>query len=368
MQARGRGASRPPIGIAFEGDLGRRIDALLVPALLNGLAAKGAARSVALCISTPSLRTAQLAEVVARFYSNRPGNQPAMIGMPEGSVPNDAPPVAAVLAKTAEDGSQPYESRITSVLDTADNAVHIRNVLLAQHDGNGAIVVAGPLTGMARLLALYGAPPQVEAKVRHLVVALGAYPAGAADPDLARDVASARKVFAEWPAPIVAVGQEVGEALPFPGATLAQDFEWAAHHPVADAYRLAGKMPYDAPAPALAAALYAAQPDEGYFAVSEPGTISVLDDGRTTFTPDPSGRHRYLKPDPAQKARVVALYGELVSAQPQRGGRRGGPPQNQQQEQQQKQPPRKAPPEQKAPAQPSGQPPKPAEAPRPPSP
>ena len=47
-------------------------------------------------------------------------------------------------------------------------------------------------------------------------------------------------------------------------------------------------MPYDAPAPALAAVLYAVHPDDGYFTLSEPGTISVLDDGRTQFTPGPT--------------------------------------------------------------------------------
>jgi hypothetical protein len=256
-----------------------------------------------------------------------------MIGMPEGAAPGDEPPLAAVLGHTAADGTRPYESRITNLLDTADNAVHIRNVLLAQHDNNAVIVLAGPATGIARLLALYGARPQIAAKVRHLVVAIGAYPSGPADPDVASDVASARKVFAEWPTPITAVGTEVGIALPFPGASFQTEFEWAPNHPVADAYRKARPMPYDAPASALAAALQAVQPDEKYFALSEPGTITVLDDGRTQFTPGAGGPHRYLVVDPAQKSRVSALYAELVTDEPaSRGGRRGGPPPAQQDE------------------------------------
>ena len=63
-------------------------------------------------------------------------------------------------------------------------------------------------------------------------------------------------------------------------------------------------------------ALYAVRPKEGYFKMSEPGTISVLDDGRTRFTPSANGRHRYLIFDPAQKERILKAYTEIASAKP----------------------------------------------------
>jgi hypothetical protein len=75
-------------------------------------------------------------------------------------------------------------------------------------------------------------------------------------------------------------------------------------------------MPYDASAPALAAVLYAVHPNDGYFKLSDPGTISVLEDGRTKFTPQAEGKHRYLIVDPAQKERVISLYTATVSAAP----------------------------------------------------
>ena len=71
------------------------------------------------------------------------------------------------------------------------------------------------------------------------------------------------------------------------------------NHPVVDAYRSAAAMPYDAPATALAAALYAARPKENYFQLSAP-----------------EGRHRRLIADPAQKDRILKTYVELVSAKP----------------------------------------------------
>jgi hypothetical protein len=324
MQEAGRGAARPPIGIALEGDLGSRIDAVLAVALLYGFATKAEARAVALCISRPSLKAAQLADVIGSFYAGGP----PLVGVPEGpAAADDAPTLAATLTQKTSDGTPRYTSTIRRLLDTPDNAVLIRNRLLAQHDGNARIVLAGPATGLAKLLALYGARPQISAKVERLVVAAGTFPAGPADPAVKADIGAAKKLFAEWPTPIVAVGTEVGDALPYPGASIAKDFEWAPAHPVADAYRVLKPMPYDAPAPALAAMLYAVHPEGGYFKLSEPGTISVQDDGRVQFAAAPDGKHQYVIVDAAQKDRVLEAYTTMVSAKPAPRGRgRGGGP------------------------------------------
>lgn len=349
----GRGAARPPLGIAFEADLGNRIDAVLGVAMLNGFITKSESRTIALCIPHTSIKTAQLADVLAGFYAPRPVGGSAMIGMPEGPLPaTDAPAMAAILAKTGADGTPLYTSNIARIIDTADNAVHIRNVLLAQFDGNAAVVLAGPATGMARLVRLFGARPQIEAKVARLVVALGAFgPGAAADPAVKADIAAARTMFAEWPTEIVAVGTEVGHALPYPGSSIELDLAWSPAHPVTDAYRAFRPMPHDAPTSALAALLHAVRPTQDMFKVSEPGTISVAADGRTQFAPGAGGKHRYLIVDPARKDEVIKLFTELVSARPApRPGRRGGPPPAQQQQAPVPQVPPVAPPTAKPPA------------------
>jgi hypothetical protein len=128
-------------------------------------------------------------------------------------------------------------------------------------------------------------------------------------------VAAAKRLLAEWPTPIVAVGTEVGAGLLFPGSSIEKDFAWATEHPIVDAYGANGTMPYDAPAPSLAAVLYAVRPD-GYFKLSAPGAIGVLEDGRARFTPAAGGRHKYLMIDPAQKEKVIQAYVDLVSAKP----------------------------------------------------
>src|SRR5262245_17295061 len=116
MQQAGRGTVKPPMGIAFDGDLGNRIDAVLAVAMLNGFAAKGEARRITLSISRPSLKAAQVADVISGFYAGRVitptggvGQNPeGMIGMPETGTPDDSPVLAAILSKKGPDGTPVY--------------------------------------------------------------------------------------------------------------------------------------------------------------------------------------------------------------------------------------------------------------------
>src|SRR5262249_35122640 len=121
---------------------------------------------------------------------------------------------------------------------------------------------------------------------------------------------------AEWPTPIIAAGNEIA-ALAFPGASIDREFAASVpDHPIADAYRAYQPMPYDAPSRDLAAALYAARPNESHFKLSGPGTITVYDDGRTSFAASEKGKDRYLILDLAQKERILSAYVELASAKP----------------------------------------------------
>jgi hypothetical protein len=309
---------RPPLGVAFDGDLATRPDAVLAVALLNGKSAQGEARRISLSVSGPSLAAARLADVLAEFYPTLPlGAGYLTIGMADGPTRHgDSPALAQALAAKTPEGTPLFESRVERLVDTADNATLIRNMLLAQHDGNAVVVLAGAATGLARLLGMHGAREQIAAKVQRLVVALGAFPSGPADAAIAADVASARRLFAEWPTPIVAVGAEVGDAVRYPGAKLEEGLAWSSAHPVVAACRALGATTRDAPTAALAAMLHAVQPDASDLRLSEAGSIAVLDDGRTRFVPNAAGRHRYLIVDLAQRSRLLASYMSLVNAQP----------------------------------------------------
>jgi len=225
-------------------------------------------------------------------------------------MPEDSPMLSAALSKNT------YPHDIRTVNDTADVAPLIRNALTAQHDQNAIVVLTGPATNLAKVLDLRGNRELIASKVRFLAIAAGAYPDGAPETQITSDTPAARKLFAEWPTPIVASGYEVGEPLRFPAVAIEKDFAWAPHHPIVDVYRAHKPMPYDAPTWAMSAMLYAVRPQEGYFKLSDPGTISVLDDGRTRFTASADGKHRYLILDPAQKDRILQTYTEVASAKP----------------------------------------------------
>jgi hypothetical protein len=322
----GRGTVKPPIGITFDCDFGTDIDSVLTLGFLQAASNKGDGRLISVSVSKSTLRAAQAAEAIKKFYEGPPaprgpvgspvGGNPEMIGLADnGKWANDTPIINTVL-KNAADGKPAYPFLLKSLLDTAEPDLTMRNILLAQFDENAVAVLDGPATDMVRLMNLYGARPQLTAKVKVLVAAIGAYPNGAPEAGVRADIASAKKLFAEWPTPIIAVGSEVGESLPYPASSIEKDFAWSTAHPVVDAYKAFKPMPYDAPVPGMAAALYATHPDDGYFKLSEPGTITVTDDGRTRFTPGPGGKHRYLIADPAQKEKITKLYVDLIATKP----------------------------------------------------
>jgi purine nucleosidase len=173
----------------------------------------------------------------------------------------------------------------------------------------------------------------IRRKVRLLSVMAGNYapvtmdgkvlPAGTSEFNIQSDVPAARKVFSEWPTPIVASGFEIGFNLLYPAASIEHDFSYVAHHPIADTYRLfaaerspAHPWPHDHPTFDLTAVLYAVRPDRRYFSVSNPGRITVLDDGGTRFEESAEGHHRYLILTPHQKARALEALVMLVSEPP----------------------------------------------------
>jgi inosine-uridine nucleoside N-ribohydrolase len=299
---------KPPVGILFDSDIGVRIDSVLALALLYGLEGKSEARVIGLSVSIPNLGAAQFCEVAGRFYAGGPaGPAKSLHGLPIGLATD-----SKVTVDTHAVNQTAIRPNIQTVKDTADPRVLIRNALTAQYSQNAVIVCAGPATNLAAVLELGGAKDLIAQKVRFLAIAAGAYPDGGPESHIAANVAAAKRVFAEWPTPVVASDIDVL----FPGESIEKDFAYTHHHPIADAYRAYRPLPYDAAALDMSAVLYAVRPNEGYFKLSEPGTIAVDDEGRTRFAASSNGKHRYLIADPEQKQRILKAYIELASAKP----------------------------------------------------
>jgi inosine-uridine nucleoside N-ribohydrolase len=313
-----------------------RIDDVLALALLFGFAGRKEVREGSITVSRFDLKAAQFCDGMRRFYAgNSQGTLPVGIWT-SGKAGGDSPMVTAALMRVNGSGAPAYPSTIAKVTDTGSGPIVIRNSLTAQQDQNGIVALAGPATNLAKLLDLPGGKALVARAVRFLCVAGGTFPDGGPEQNIKADIAAARKVFAEWPTPIVVAGSEIGDALPYPAASIEKDFGWAAQNPVVDAYRAYRPMPYDAPTWDMTPVLYAVRPQEGYFELSPPGTISVLDDGRTRFTPSAGGKHRYLILNAAQKERILKVYTEIASAKPVPRQRFSTLPQKQQQAEQKK--------------------------------
>jgi hypothetical protein len=308
------GNFRPPTGVLYDADFGRGAGQALALCLLYGLDGKNECRVVSISVTKPVLASAGAAEIFSRFYAGAVSGAFGAVGrnLPTGMItgagdPTETPILKAILQKKNAEGKPAYEHGLKTVNDTAEPAALLRNALTAQHDQNCVVVLNGPAANLAQLLALSGAKAWIERKAKFLVIAGGA--------GFSSDLAAARKVLDEWPGPIVFVNADA--AVPYPGASIETDFAWAPSHPLVDAYRAAGTMPYDTTSTEMAAVLYAVRGEkEKLYAVSDAGGLTLSDDGSAKLTAG-AGKHQVLLPPTAeQRERIVKTVVELVSAKP----------------------------------------------------
>jgi inosine-uridine nucleoside N-ribohydrolase len=303
-------AQRP--GVIFDTDMGNDIDDALALAMLHSLDTRGEIQLLAVTVTKDNIQAAQFCEILNRFY----GRPDLPIGLvTEGVTPEDNPMISVPVTRRNAAGAYVYPRKIQTRKDVPDAVSILKNTLEKQPDRSVIVVQVGFSTNLAGLLGQPGGRDLIARKVRLLSVMAGAFP-GKPEYNIKMDVPSAKKLFAEWPTPIVVSGYEIGLALEYPASSIEKDFAYVEWHPVADSYRAYKKMPYDRPTWDLTSVLYAARPDSGHFRLSEPGTVKVRDDGVTEFVKSSSGRHRHLMLDPAQKKRIIDAFTELSSQKP----------------------------------------------------
>jgi hypothetical protein len=305
---------RPPPAILLDSSIGDDIGQVLALALLLSNETRREARLTSLSVSRNNLRIAAFCDLLARFLGG-----PLSIGVfADGNRETAAPPMISAVLEKQSGGKALYARGIEKWNDTADPVALIRNALTAQPDQNSTIVLAGPPANLLGLLALPGSRQLVEKKVRVLIAASSAL----------TDASGFGKLLAAWPTPVLFARESDHQWLRFPAAAIESDFAWAPNHPLVDAYRSAGAMPYDAPAAVMAAALHAVRPKESFFSIAEAGSLKVQSGGELQFQPDPAGRHRRLNIDAGQKEAVLQILRQFVSAKPPapRPGPRGAQP------------------------------------------
>ncbi len=300
-----------PVPVIFDTDVGNDIDDALALAVLHALESRGEARLLAVTITKDNPWAAAYVDLVNTFYGR--GHVPVGV-VAKGKTPEDSPYIRVPAQEKLPDGTPMYPRRLQDGREAPEAVALLRRVLAGQQDGSVVMVQVGFSTNLARLLE--SDRDLIARKVRLLSMMAGQFPAGRPEYNVKMDMPAAAKLFAEWPTPIVVSGFEIGEAIRYPARSIEKDFRYVPHHPIADAYRLYQKMPYDRQAWDPTSALYAVRPDRGYFSLSPEGTITVDAEGRTHFEAKAGGRRRYLIVDELKKAKTLEALVELASQPP----------------------------------------------------
>lgn len=318
----GAAADREPVRLVFDTDLGNDVDDAMALCMIHALADRNECELLAVTITKDNRYAAPMADLLNAFY----GRPEVPIGMVAGGVtPQDGRYLRQVVT-AAEGGQLRYPRKIEDGSQAAEAVGLLRKVLAAQPDGSVVLAQVGFSTNLARLLdspadAASPLPGRelVQRKVRLLSTMAGAFGSamqGRKEYNIVTDVQAARKLFANWPTPIVASGWEIGNAIQHTARSMQEDYRYADQHPLVEAYSHYRGLQNDQPTYDLTSVLYAVRPDRGYFDLSPPGRIVVEKDGTTSFHAAADGPHRYLLVDAVQIARVREAQEWLCSQPP----------------------------------------------------
>lgn len=314
------GAQAMPV--IFDTDMGNDIDDALALAMLHAFESRGEVRILATTSTKDNPDSAPFLDLVNTFY----GRPDIPIGVARSGIrTNDSKYLKPPVERRLPDGRYVYPRDLTH--EEAPDAVPVlRQALAEAADGSVVLIQVGFSTNLARLLdspadavsSLTGRE-LVQRKVRLLSIMAGDYTHAQSHGEfnVVEDIPSARKLFAEWPTPLVASGWELGPVLRFRASSIERDYDYVENHPIAEAYRLYKPMPYNRETWDLTSVLWAVRPDDGYFDLSGPGRIEVDEQGVTTFRREAEGPHRYLKlSSDEQKHRTVEAMVYLASQPP----------------------------------------------------
>lgn len=293
-------AAAQPVPVIFDTDMGNDIDDALALAMLHALESRGETKLLAVTLTKDNPWAGRYVSAVNTFYGRA--------GIPLGAVKDGV---------TKEEGKytrQAIEAGAWKWTDPKEEAVALlERTLKAQADGRVVVIQVGFSTNLARLLARPGGRELIAKKVKLLSLMAGDFTGKGPEYNVKEDVKSCQKLVAEWPGEMVWSGFEVGRTIKFPARSIEHDFGWAPRHPVVDGYKRYMKFPYDRETWDLTAVLYAARPAAGYFTLSDAGRVAVDDKGFTKFEAAAGGRHRYLKVNDVQRARILEAMIWLAS-------------------------------------------------------
>ena len=313
-------APRPTVpSLIFDTDMGPDYDDVGAIALLHALADSGKVRILATVASTTYPRVGPVLSVFNTYFG-RPN-------LPVG-VPRDLPgQLPAIPDADKQHWSDTLVARYPHKLRSnaeAEEAVSLyRRVLAAQPDGSVTVVTVGFFTNLANLLrsgpdkhSKLSGRDLVARKVGRLVSMAGKFPTGR-EFNVFKDTKASQVVMANWPTPVLFSGFEIGEKI-HTGLPLVRN-PTIRNSPVQDVFRISipldkndvnGRMSWD-----QTAVLVAVNGPAPYY-TTQPGRMTVADDGSNGWDPAGTGHQRLIEALPV--AVTEGKINELMQHQPRR--------------------------------------------------
>lgn len=313
---------KEPMRVIFETDMGNDVDDALAIDMLYKYADKKQIKLLAVMLDKEGTAPAEFVDILNTWY----GYRRLPIGIIRGGADceTDAINYAKAVCAMDDGNGKPLFQRSLSSYDALPEA-HLlyRKMLAKQPDHSVTIIATGFSTNLQRLLETKAdkfspldGRELVSRKVALLVMMAGnMLDDNFHEYNVMKDVPAAKAVFETWPTTVVTSPWELGEQIKFPGEAIENDFSWAAHHPVVEAYKSYQKMPYDRQTWDLTSVLYAVEGCK-WFGLSPKGTITVNGNGGTTFHADTDGNRQYLTVTPSQADAVRRYFVQLITQPP----------------------------------------------------
>ena len=314
-----------PVKLIFDTDIGNDVDDTMAMAVIHALQNRNECELLAVTITKDNKYAAPMVQLVNTFY----GRPDIPVGIVKGGVTKEDGKYLAQVYNTVDgQGSRVFKTGITPEMyaELPDAVMVLRKTLAAQPDKSVVMVQVGFSTNLARLLETPGddfspltGKELVAKKVKLLSAMAGAFVERLkehSEYNIAMDIPSAQKMFAEWPTPIVFSGFEIGETIRHPGLSMRNEYNYVPYHPVKIAYHFYLGLQNDQATFDLTSVLYAVRPDRGYFTISEPCDVTFDDRGLTHYQFNPNGKSRFMTVTPQQIAMVREALCQLCSEPP----------------------------------------------------
>jgi inosine-uridine nucleoside N-ribohydrolase len=299
-------SQQPKVAIIFDTDIGPDYDDVGAMALLHAFADNNEAKILA-TISCNAFETTAPTLSVLNTYFNRPE-------IPIGIV-NAEKPREACRQGWAQYINAKYPHKLNSNADAVEAVSLYRKILSEQPDSSVTVVTVGFFTNLANLLDSPGdaispltGMELIRKKIKILVSMAARMDAGTTSGrefNVHVDALASRKVFAEWPTPMLLSGFEIGAKI-LTGTRLIADNE-IQNSPVKDAFKIAlekdnntiGRNSWD-----QTAVLVAVRGWEPFFGLRKVN-FEIQDDGTNVLIPGEKFMYLTEKMPPAETAKVI---------------------------------------------------------------